>query len=411
MKNSVQVIVRIVVSFLNVKIIAVLVGPGGMALVSQLNNSLQVGLSISSLGFKDGIVKYVSQHKGDKEAQKEYISTSIIAVVLMSAFMGFLTLLFSRTISQYLLHTEAYYLLFRFTGIYFISAALLNLTIAILNGLEKQGLFITVNIVLSVSGFLIALGAVLQWGMTGLLWAQIFNVLIAFAYAVFIYQRHIKIQIKNVSFKAIKKLSKYSAMTIFSAFAAPLVFVTIRNIIISQTSVEVAGLWDGINKISSNYILVITSAFSYYFIPTFSQLNTREGIISEVKKTYQLLIPLLTVGGLAIFISKDWIIKILFTEEFSAMRPFFKWQLIGDFFKVLAWVPAILLISKARIKTYITTEIIALALQLILIKIFTQILAQDDLTLYYGVENFLYFLMMMVIYYFYYVRKTKQSKL
>jgi len=407
LKNAIQVMVRIVVSFLNVKIIAVLVGPSGMALVSQLVNSLQLGLSISSLGFKDGIVKYVSQHKNESKKQAIYISTSLIAVIIASAIVGLLALLFSRSISAYLLQTEDYYLLFRFSGLYFLSAALLNLLIAILNGLEKQNLFIRINITLSVSGFLISLGAVLQWGLSGLLWAQIFNVLVAFVYGFWIYQRHVRVALKRFSFKALKKLSHYSIMTLFSAFAAPFIFVSIRNIIISETSLEVAGLWDGINKISSNYILIITSAFSYYFIPTFSQLTTREGIVSEVRKTYRLLVPLLLIGGLGIYLSKDLIIRILFTEEFMMMRPFFKWQVIGDFFKVLAWIPAILLIAKARIKTYLSSEFISLALQLVLVKIFTAHLAQDYLTLYYAVENFLYFIMMFGIFYFYYLKDSK----
>jgi len=407
LKNAIQVMVRIVVSFLNVKIIAVLVGPSGMALVSQLVNSLQLGLSISSLGFKDGIVKYVSQHKNESKKQAIYISTSLIAVIIASAIVGLLALLFSRSISAYLLQTEDYYLLFRFSGLYFLSAALLNLLIAILNGLEKQNLFIRINITLSVSGFLISLGAVLQWGLSGLLWAQIFNVLVAFVYGFWIYQRHVRVALKRFSFKALKKLSHYSIMTLFSAFAAPFIFVSIRNIIISETSLEVAGLWDGINKISSNYILIITSAFSYYFIPTFSQLTTREGIVSEVRKTYRLLVPLLLIGGLGIYLSKDLIIRILFTEEFMMMRPFFKWQVIGDFFKVLAWIPAILLIAKARIKTYLSSELISLALQLVLVKIFTAHLAQDYLTLYYAVENFLYFIMMFGIFYFYYLKDSK----
>lgn len=410
LKNAIQVIVRIVVSFLNVKIIAVLVGPSGMALVSQVINSLQVGLSISSLGFKDGIVKYVSQYKDDKDEQSTYISSSIISVVIASACVGLLALLFSKTISEHLLQTEDYYLLFRFSGLYFLSAALLNLLISILNGLEKQKLFISINIVLSISGFLISLAAVLQWGLTGLLWSQVFNVLIAFAYGLWVYRQHVKVPLKGFSFKVLKKLSHYSAMTLFSAFAAPFVFVSIRNIIISQTSIEVAGLWDGINKISSNYILVITSAFSYYFIPTFSQLKTRKSIVSEVKKTYTLLLPLLAIGAIAIYLSKDIIIRVLFTEEFLPMRPFFKWQVLGDFFKVLAWIPAILLIAKAKIKTYITTEIISLALQIVLIKIFTSVLPQEHLTLYYAVENFIYFLLMFSIFYIYYV-KGRKSKL
>jgi O-antigen/teichoic acid export membrane protein len=409
LKNSIQVIVRLIISILNIKIIAVLVGPTGMALVSNLLNALQVGVSISNLGFKEGIVKYVSQHKNEQDKQAEFISTSIIAVLFTSILIGLLTFLFSKSISEYVLKSVEYYPLFRLCGIYLSATALLNLLLSFLNGLEYQKQFVILNITLSISAFLVAIGAVVTWGLDGLLWAQIFTTIIAFITGIIIYKKVINIPIKRFSPQIIKQLSKYSIMTLFAAIAGPAIIMTIRNIIIKETSLDIAGLWDGINKISNSYILVITSSFGYYFIPTFSQLNTREEISKEVKKAYKLLLPLLLIGGTSIFFAKDQIIKILFTQEFEGMRPLFIWQTIGDFFKVLAWVIGMLLISKARIKTFITTEIISLGLQVVLVKLITSHLSSDYINLYYAIENFIYFLMMISIFHFYY-RKEKPCK-
>lgn len=404
LKNSIQVIIRFIISVLNIKIIAVLVGPSGMALVSNLNNALQVGLSISGLGIKDGIVKYISQHKGHRDKQNEYISTSIIAVLSTATLLGIIAFAFSKSISEYVLMSQDYYRLFRFSGIFLISASLLNLFLSIINGLEEQKYFIITNIILSVSGFLIALGALLLWGLDGLLWAQLFLTIIAFIVAIFIYKAIVNTTISRFSPEVLRKLSKYSAMGLFSAVVGPMVLITIRNIIIKETSIDTAGLWDGINKISTSYILIITSAFSYYFIPTFSQLTKKIDIVNEVKKAYKLLAPLLLLGAVSIFLGKDLIIKLLFTEEFEAMRPYFLWQVIGDFFKVLSWILAILLIAKARIKTYIIVELVAMALQVVLVKLITTHLDNSYLTLYYSIENFLYFSTLLIIFYLYYFK-------
>lgn len=407
LKNSIQVIVRFAISVLNIKIVAVLVGPSGMALVSQLNNVLQVGLSFSNLGIKDGIVKYIAQHKDDKGTQNKYISTSIIAVLFTSILIGIIAFIFSKNLSEHYLKTDEYYLIFRFASIFLVASSLLNLLLSILNGLKQQKYFIITNIVLSVSGFLVALSAVLVWGLDGLLWAQLFLTFFAFLFGIIIYKRVVKINSYTFSTEVLKKLSKYSAMGLFSAVVGPMIYIAIRNIIIIESSIEMAGLWDGINKISNSYILIITSAFSYYFIPTFSQLERKQDIVNEVKKAYQLLIPLLLFGALVIFFGKDLIIKILFTKEFEDMRPFFIWQVIGDFFKVLSWILAILLIAKARIKTYITIELIAMGLQVLLVKLITTHLDHSYLTLYYSVENILYFLALVFVFYLYYFKGRK----
>lgn len=404
LKNSIQVIVRFIISVLNIKIVAVLVGPSGMALVSQLNNALQIGVSFANLGFREGIVKYISEHKGDTEKQAEYVSTSIIAVVATSAFLGLIALIFSRTLSNYILNSEDFYQLFRLSGIYLFCTSLINLLLAFLNGLERQKQFILLNIILTVSGFLVALGAVLTWGLDGLIWAQIFITAIAFVCGVFIYKSAINIKIKRFSPQVIKKLSKYSAMTLFSAVLAPMLYIIIRKTIETETSMDTAGLWDGINKISNNYFLIITSAFSYYFIPTFSQLTSHKAIVNEVKKAYKLLIPLLLVGGLGIFFTKDLVIKLLFTTEFENMRPLFIWQVIGDFFKVLTWIISMLFIAKARIKTYISTELVSMVLQVVLVKVISAHLGSEYINLYYAIENALFFFVIMTIFYFYYIK-------
>lgn len=404
LKNAIQVIVRFAISILNIKIIAVLVGPSGMALVGYLNNALQVGLSISNLGFKDGIVKYISQYKGDKNTQNKYISTSIIAVFIASIFLSIIALLFSKKISEHIFLSDEYFRIFRFAGIFLITNSLFNLLLSILNGLEKQKYFILLNIVLSVSGFLVALGAILLWGLNGLLWAQLFLCTIAFLLGIRIFKRIVKTKISYFSFNILKNLSKYSTMALFSAVTGPIVYLIIRNILRTETSMITLGLWDGINRISTNYLLIITSAFSYYFIPTFSQITNKRGIVNEVKKTYKVLAPLLLIGGLTIYFGKDIIIKLLFTEEFLEMRPLFIWQVIGDFFKIMAWILATLLIAKARVKTYLILETAAMALQIILIKLITTHLSNDYLTLYYCIENFLYFITLCIIFYFYYFK-------
>ncbi len=407
LKNSIQVIIRFIVGILNIKVIAVLLGPAapaGMALLGQLNNALQIGVSLSTLGFKDGIVKYVSQYKGNKAEQNKFISTSYIAVFFAAVFFSLICIFFSRFLSNYILKSEDYFLIFRFAGIFLITNSLLNLTISVLNGLEQQKYFILINIILSVTGFGLALGAVWLWGLNGLLWAQIFISIFAFISGIIIFKKIIKTPIKTVSSDVLKKLSKYSAMALFSAIAVPLINIVIRNIIINNASLTTAGLWEGINKISSNYLLIITSAFGYYFIPTFSQMQKKQQVVDEIKKSYKLLVPLLLAGAVAIFFAKDLIIKLIFTKEFIHMRPLFIWQVIGDFFKILAWILATLLIAKARIKTYLTIEICFLALQVVLVKTIITQLGNNYITLYYAIENFLYFTTLTVIFYYYYFK-------
>ena len=48
----------------------------------------------------------------------------------------------------------------------------------------------------------------------------------------------------------------------------------------------------------------------------------------------------------------------MFSKEFYPMIDFFLWQLIGDFFKIMSWILAFIMVAKSMTKLYIITEII-----------------------------------------------------
>jgi len=64
---------------------------------------------------------------------------------------------------------------------------------------------------------------------------------------------------------------------------------------------------------------------------------------------------LMAVG---IFILKDFIIWLLFTEEFSPVRDLFLWQLIGDVIKISSWLFSYIMVAKKMSRVLISTEII-----------------------------------------------------
>jgi PST family polysaccharide transporter len=55
------------------------------------------------------------------------------------------------------------------------------------------------------------------------------------------------------------------------------------------------------------------------------------------------------------------------------LAPLFLWQLIGDFFKIAAWILSYLMLAKAMVKTFIVTEIVFNSINIILSFYFIEI--------------------------------------
>lgn len=367
-----------------------------MALVGQLQSYLNIGVNLTGLGFNNGLIKYTSQFQNCVQRQHLFFSTSLIATVVTSVLLALISFIFSTEIAEYIFNNEIYEPIIRLSGIYFLTTATVNLFTAFLNGRQELKRFIKVNILLTISSFFTALIALYFFKLHGLLYAQIF--LSSSTFFIVLSQIIGFCKSRSISFSkaVIKRLSGYSLMAIVSGTLAPLSLFLIRRIIATNLSWEHAGLWDGINKVSNNYIMLLTMSFSYYFLPTFSRLINNREIKIEVTKSLKTIIPILCIGACVIFISRNLIIQLLFSSEFTNMKSLFIWQVIGDFFKIISWVFGYLFIAREKTRLFIITEVTSVALQIVLAKLFISI--NLPINLYYGVENFLYALIMYICY-------------
>jgi PST family polysaccharide transporter len=146
-------------------------------------------------------------------------------------------------------------------------------------------------------------------------------------------------------------------MALASAITIPAGQLLVRNFIIENQSIDEAGLWEGINRISNMYLTIITVSLAVYYLPRMSELKERNAIRQEVFSVYKLMLPFLLITTILIFLFRGLIIRILFTEEFAEMEKLFAWQLVGDFLKIAGWVLGYLLIAKAMAKTYVILEL------------------------------------------------------
>jgi len=399
-KNSIQVFVRFVIGILQIKIVATFVGPSGMAMVSQLQNSLQIGLNFSSLGFNNGVVKYLSHYHYSQSRKQLIISTSLLAVTTISLFLGLIIFIFPDFFVLHVFNSREYIDVVKYSGVHLFVMSLLNLFLSILNGTKQLRYFVFLNVFASLTGFVVVFIAVYYFKLLGLLWVQNLYGIIAFILVVFLFRKMYSKLKLTFSLVVLKRLSNYSLMAIVSGVLSPLTFIVIRNAIVKHTSLDDAGLWDGANKISTNYIMLASMSFSYYFLPTFSSLTSSIAIRHEVKKAFKLIIPLLILGGLVFFLTRQLMVDLLFSVEFTGMVPLLKWQIIGDGFKVLSWVLGVLLIAKEKTSFYIGTEFVSVGLQIAFVYLLVPLMGIEGSTLAYCLENVIYFAVLCVLYYY-----------
>ena len=94
-----------------------------------------------------------------------------------------------------------------------------------------------------------------------------------------------------------------------------------------------AGSWEAMWRISAIYLLFLTTTFKFYLVPTFSTLE-KNGLKKEVFKIWKTTFPIIVIITLGVYISKDLLVNLLFTDEFVLINSLILFHLLGDIVKI-----------------------------------------------------------------------------
>lgn len=344
------------------KAVAVYIGPSGLALIGQFQNFMTLAMTAAQGAINSGVTKYSAEYGKDSERLPTLFSTASKISLVTSVIVGTVTIIFSNYISLQFLKTDSYGYIFVILGFSIVLFVLNSLLLSILNGIKEIKTWIIINIIQSLYSLVFTTLLIVFLGLDGALIALVTNQSVVFFVVLWKLRNHEIIKLENFkhAFNKVeaKKLSGFAAMAITSAATVPVSHLIIRNHIGETISWEAAGHWQAIWYISTMYLMVVTTALSTYYLPRLSEINNKAELRKELLGGYKIIMPIVLVISLSIFVLKDFIIWLLFTEDFAPMRELFMWQLIGDIFKLAAWLLAYLMVAKAMTKTFIITEII-----------------------------------------------------
>lgn len=365
--NSVSVLVKIGIGLITSKFLAIFIGPKGMALVGNLRNFLTSVESVSTLGFQNGIVKYVAEYESDKDELKKLFSTLFFSLITITLVLsGVLFCCANYWNSIVFDHGFDYSFVFKALAIALPWYAASIFLLAILNGLGQFKKVIYINIIGTFLGFVVTLFLIWKCLTLGALLAIITTPSLLFFISFYFITKEIPIvgliKLRFFDFKIIQNLSHYFLMALVSGILGPLVFLAIRNQVIDNVGLKEAGFWEAISRISTYYLLFVNTLITLYYYPKLVIAKNNE----ETKKVflgfYKSILPLFGIGLIVIYFARIFIVQLVFTKDFEPVSHLFLWQLIGDFFKVTSLILGFQFFAKKMTKAFIITEIVSLVI-------------------------------------------------
>lgn len=384
------------------KVVAITAGPAGVAIVGAFANFITISQTFANGAINNGVIKYVSEYKDDSIKLKSLISTSVKITIYSSIISGILLILFSGFISSIVFMNELYVNPIRLLGLTIVLTSINTLILSVLNGLGEIKLYTFANAVGSIISLIFTVILVFFYNVIGALYALVFSQSIILLVTIFLLKKkaifYFFLNFQPIDKRIVVNLSKFSLMAIISALTIPLGQIIVRNFLISKVGINESGYWQGMMRISDGYLMLITTSLSTYYLPKLSSLKTDNELKTEIYNGYKVIIPAVIISCVLIFLLRFFIINILYTSDFTSMEKLFIWQLLGDIFKICAWVLAYLMLAKAMTKLFVITEII-FGLSYVIITYFCVIKwGILGASIAFAINYFLYLLTMVIIF-------------
>lgn len=400
--SALATLIRLANGFVSIKVFALLIGPLGVALIGQFGNLTSIVMTLALGGISAGVIKYTSQYKDNPEELHKVWHTITWISMILSIPVIMVLLVFHNWLAQEFLHDAKYgsiLVFFAFSlGFYVANSLLLN----ILNGLHEIKRFNLLNTLNSILGLLVTIGLVYQYKVYGALLGIVISQSITFFVVVFFVRKKAWFKLSSFFGKFdkfyFKKLLGFTAMSLTSMCVVPTSQMFVRGYLASHTSWDVAGCWQGMQKISDSYLMIVYTALGTYFLPKLSNLQDKNEISKEIRNGYKLIMPFVIGSALVIYFLRDFIIHLLFAKSFGAMRGMFAWQLTGDCFKLASWILAYLMLARAKTKIFMTTEIIFGISFPLLSYLFINLAGVDGAVMAFALNYMIYFVLFVVLY-------------
>lgn len=354
--------IKIITSLVLCKIIAVKLGTEGMALFGQLLSFVTIVLVIAGGSINQGVIKYVAEFIiTDEDKLKNLMSTSFRIIVYSSCLVGLVSIFGSKYFANWILHDENFYTIFILFGFTLFFYGLNNLFLSIVNGFKEYKKNNIINIIINIAGLILSLFFIYSLDVYGALLSVVANQSVTFFITLYLLRNEQWMKkdflLRKVDVNLLKKLLGFALLAFASSALTPFVSILVRNYIIDNISLEAAGLYEFVNRVSAASIMFFTLTISTYYLPRISEIRKKEELIKEVKSTCEIIVPVLLVILATVYLLRLTIIKLLASDNFLPSADLFLYYLLGIFFKIISQILSFIFVAEAKIKIALSLEV------------------------------------------------------
>ena len=313
--------VNILISIVRIKVLAVLLGPSGVGLLSIYNSLLNMVQQTAGLGMGSSGVREIASSRGD-EATLGRVRRVLFAAHLLQGTLAMVAVwLLRERIAIWLFGDAVWATEVGLIGIAILFGLLASAQTALLQGLRKIGDLGRVTVIGAFVGTLVGLAAVWLQGERGLIWFILVQPLAVVLIALHYTRRLPKPIAARLSlvetWDVWKPMAKLGAAFMLSGLATTTTLLLVRGHISQELGLDAAGYFAAAWGITMTYVSFLLVAMGADYYPRLTEvIHDKVAAVRLMNEQAQLG---LTIGGPVLLLLiglAPWMITLLFSSAF-----------------------------------------------------------------------------------------------
>lgn len=356
-------LIGIVVGIVRVKVIAVLLGAVGVGISGMYQTIIDFIRSATGFGLGYSAVRDIAASAATNDQRR--IARTVLVLRRWAWATGILgmglTIVFSRQIGIWTFGTDDYTWSIVILSSTLVITSIANAQGAVLQGLRRIGDLAKANVLGAVVGVVIAVAIYKIWGIQGIIPVIFLTYLIGLAINSY-FSRRLVTEKVAVSFRDTFKEGRAMAslgffMTVTGLAQSGTMYL-VRAFLVQESGLIAVGHFVAAWTISSMYLSAVFGAMSADYFPRLSAVQHDKGTVTKLVNEQAEIAVLITapiITGMVSFI--DLVVRIFYSKEFGPTATILDWQLLGDFFKVIAWALGFIMVAKGKGRLFVLTEL------------------------------------------------------
>lgn len=361
--GGVQVI-NMLCSLIRNKVIALFLGAEGVGLIGLFNSSIEMVSSLTNLGLRQSSVRDVATaHKRGREAL-ERISGVVRKLSFVLGLFGAMVFIGAAPLlSKVTFGSDENLWSYVILSASLLFNALSSGEQAILQGSEKLKTFAKSSVYGSIISLIVSVPLYYYLRIEGVVPSLLLASLFTFIFN-YIASKREKLKSQKTTIKTafkegspMLKLGVYMTISGFMTTLLSYILIAWMN---RYASIDEVGYYQAGYTLVTRYVGLIFVAMSAEYYPRLASVQNDNRAISlqvsrQMESSILILLPIIVL----FLIFQEWIIELLYSQQFTVVISYVGWAMPGVLFKAISWSLGFILLAKGEGKLFLITELIS----------------------------------------------------